>query len=318
MSDDGVLDVPLRRPTLQGTPDGVNPGQLFAAAWAACFQGALNAATRGTEIAVSQSTVTVQVPMGPAVDAGGYGLAGKIEVAIPGLPLEMVQQLAETAHASCPSSRATQGNIVVEVIGVAKQQGSAAPDPGWSGRMQVSTCPAFQPLWRSLLRSTERGVRLAAKSIRTKSRTEVRDRLAVVAIRKWRLRCAVRIRLTCDKCVVRAAIGASPNRAVREQVHRAACLSKAETAVRTRHRLPADIRASTAQALAIRKRHGCLNRRASPSVAPLPEWTRSIAGVLLAAIGSTEPVNANLAIWARCHACPVSLATRPGRTGLAG
>ncbi|MBL8126340.1 MAG: OsmC family protein, partial [Chloroflexia bacterium] len=77
VSDDGVLDVPLRRPTLQGTPDGVNPEQLFAAAWAACFLGGLNTATRGTEIDVSQSTVTVQVSMGPAVEAGGYGLAGK-------------------------------------------------------------------------------------------------------------------------------------------------------------------------------------------------------------------------------------------------
>jgi Ohr subfamily peroxiredoxin len=119
VSDDGILDVQLRRPKLQGTNDGTNPEQLFAAAWAACFQGALNAATRGTDIDVSQSTVTVHVAMGPAAEAGGYGLAGKIEVAIPGLPLEKVQELADTAHAGCPYSRATQGNIEVEVVGVA-------------------------------------------------------------------------------------------------------------------------------------------------------------------------------------------------------
>jgi Ohr subfamily peroxiredoxin len=119
VSDDGVLDVQLRRPKLQGTNDGTNPEQLFAAAWAACFQGALIAATRGTEVDVSQSTVTVHVAMGPVEGGAGYGLAGRIEVAIPGLPLAQVQELADTAHAGCPYSRATQGNIAVEVIGVA-------------------------------------------------------------------------------------------------------------------------------------------------------------------------------------------------------
>jgi Ohr subfamily peroxiredoxin len=119
VSDDGVLDVQLRRPKLQGTNEGTNPEQLFAAAWAACFQGALIATTRGTDIDVSQSTVTVHVSMGPAAEAGGYGLAGTIEVAIPGLPQDKVQELADAAHAGCPYSRATQGNIEVEVVGVA-------------------------------------------------------------------------------------------------------------------------------------------------------------------------------------------------------
>ncbi len=119
VSDDGVLDVELRRPKLQGANEGTNPEQLFAAAWAACYQGALIATTRGTDVDVSQSTVTAHVSMGPAEDGGGYGLAGKIEVAIPGLPREKVQELADAAHALCPYSRATQGNIAVEVIGVA-------------------------------------------------------------------------------------------------------------------------------------------------------------------------------------------------------
>lgn len=118
-SDDGILDVQIRRPKLQGTPEGTNPEQLFAAAWAACFQGALNATTRGTDIDVSQSTVTAHVSLGQADDGSGYGLGGKIEVAIPGLPLAKVQELADAAHAVCPYSKATRGNIEVEVIGVA-------------------------------------------------------------------------------------------------------------------------------------------------------------------------------------------------------
>lgn len=118
VSDDGVLDVQLRRPKLQGAPEGTNPEQLFAAAWAACFQGALIATTRGTDIDVSQSTVAATVSMGPATDDSGYALAAKITVAIPGLPLAQVQELADAAHVRCPYSRATRGNIDVEVVGV--------------------------------------------------------------------------------------------------------------------------------------------------------------------------------------------------------
>jgi osmotically inducible protein OsmC len=119
VSDDGVLDVQLRRPKLQGTNEGTNPEQLFAAAWAACYQGALIATTRGTDVDVSDSKVTVHVSMGPVEDGTGYGLAGKIEVAIPGLPQEKVQELANAAHELCPYSRAVKGNIEVEVVGVA-------------------------------------------------------------------------------------------------------------------------------------------------------------------------------------------------------
>jgi osmotically inducible protein OsmC len=119
VSDDGVLDVQLRRPKLQGTNEGTNPEQLFAAAWAACYQGALNAITRDTDIDVSQSRVTAHVSMGPVEGGTGYGLAGKLEVAIPGLPLEKVQELANAANEVCPYSRAVEGNIAVEVVGVA-------------------------------------------------------------------------------------------------------------------------------------------------------------------------------------------------------
>ena len=46
ISDDGVLDVQLRRPKVNGTSDGTNPEQLFAAAWASCFGGAINVVGR--------------------------------------------------------------------------------------------------------------------------------------------------------------------------------------------------------------------------------------------------------------------------------
>ena len=43
LSDDGTLDIPLSLPRGLGGPGaaGTNPGQLFAAGYAACFGGAL-------------------------------------------------------------------------------------------------------------------------------------------------------------------------------------------------------------------------------------------------------------------------------------
>jgi osmotically inducible protein OsmC len=115
VSDDGVLDVQLRRPKTNGISDGTNPEQLFAAAWAGCFGGALGAVARGTHANVAEATVTVTVSQGPDSD-DGYGLAAKIEVTIPGLDQATVQELADAAHQLCPYSRATRGNIDVEVI----------------------------------------------------------------------------------------------------------------------------------------------------------------------------------------------------------
>src|SRR3712207_3496181 len=117
VSDDGVLDVQLRRPKTNGISDGTNPEQLFAAAWGACLQSALLGVARRAGADVSASTVTVDVAQGRDAD-GGFGLAVKIMVAIPGMERAQAQQLAEAAHATCPYSKATRGNIDVEVTTV--------------------------------------------------------------------------------------------------------------------------------------------------------------------------------------------------------
>jgi len=114
VSDDGVLDVQLRRPKTNGVSDGTNPEQLFAAAWAGCFQSALGAVARETGDDVSQSKVSVEVGIGAAPD-GGSGLVAKIMVEIPGVSSDQAQVLTDKAHQLCPYSRATRGNIDVEV-----------------------------------------------------------------------------------------------------------------------------------------------------------------------------------------------------------
>jgi osmotically inducible protein OsmC len=97
-----------------GGPGGAtNPEQLFAAGFAACFQGALGVAGRRSGIDTSQSLVTCHVSIGPAGDA--YVLAVKLVVEIPGVDDATAQDLADEAHKVCPYSNATRGNIEVEV-----------------------------------------------------------------------------------------------------------------------------------------------------------------------------------------------------------
>lgn len=118
VSSDGVLDVTLRRPKIEGVNEGTNPEQLFAAAWGGCFLGAVGAATRETDIDASAARVVVEVGLGEDATNGGNGLMAKISLSIPDLPLAQVQEIADQAHTICPYSRATRGNIPVEVIAV--------------------------------------------------------------------------------------------------------------------------------------------------------------------------------------------------------
>lgn len=113
-SSDGFIDLDLRPPVEMGGPgDATNPEQLFAAGYAACFQGALGVAGRRAKIDVSQSVVTAEVSIGPVGDV--FGLAVTLDVVIPGVDEGTCQKLADEAHRVCPYSNATRENIRVEL-----------------------------------------------------------------------------------------------------------------------------------------------------------------------------------------------------------
>ena len=96
-----------------GEGDGTNPEQLFAAGYSACFHSALRVVARRAKVDPGDSTVTAQVGIGP--EHGAYGLVVTLIIHIPGLEREQVRELAEAAHQVCPYSRATRGNISVEL-----------------------------------------------------------------------------------------------------------------------------------------------------------------------------------------------------------
>ncbi|MCG7376946.1 organic hydroperoxide resistance protein [Paenibacillus sp. ACRSA] len=94
--------------------EGTNPEQLFAAGYAACFDSALNMVARMQKIKLEGTEVTAIVHFGKVED-GGFGIAATLDVLAKGVEKETAAKLVEAAHQACPYSRATRGNIVVEL-----------------------------------------------------------------------------------------------------------------------------------------------------------------------------------------------------------
>jgi Ohr subfamily peroxiredoxin len=113
-TDDGALDLQLTLPKSLGGAGGpgANPEQLFACGYAACFDNALIHIARQQSIKVEGTRVDATVGIGPN-DRGGFALAVRLVVTLPGLPREQAQALIEQAHAVCPYSNAVRGNVEV-------------------------------------------------------------------------------------------------------------------------------------------------------------------------------------------------------------
>jgi len=111
-SSDGRLDIRLSTPG--GPGGGTNPEQLFAAGWSACFEGAM---------AIAARKMNVTLPADLAIDAEvdlniadvAFFLSARLNVSVPGLDRDVARALVDAAHQTCPYSKATRGNIEVEI-----------------------------------------------------------------------------------------------------------------------------------------------------------------------------------------------------------
>jgi lipoyl-dependent peroxiredoxin len=111
-SSDGRLDVKLLSPGTAG--GGTNPEQLFAAGWSACFIGAMGLAASKLKVALPPDrAVDAEVDLG--MTDGGYLLRARLNVSLPGLDRAVAQAVVDAAHQTCPYSKATRGNIDVEI-----------------------------------------------------------------------------------------------------------------------------------------------------------------------------------------------------------
>ncbi|MCA1395451.1 Ohr family peroxiredoxin [Bradyrhizobium sp. BRP56] len=104
-SRDGFLDVKLPQPH----PAAEN---LFAAAWSACYIGAIQLAAGQRKVKLaSEPEVDAEIDLNQAGSA--FFLSARLNVHVPGVEREVAQELIEAAHGICPYSKAVHGNIAV-------------------------------------------------------------------------------------------------------------------------------------------------------------------------------------------------------------
>jgi lipoyl-dependent peroxiredoxin len=117
-SEDDRIDLETRPPQeLGGSGDGTNPEQLFAAAYAACFLGAMHVVGTRLGLVTTDAAVSASVGIG-SNGAGGFGLAVELDIYAPNVPSERRQELRDAAHQVCPYSNATRDNVEVTLTSV--------------------------------------------------------------------------------------------------------------------------------------------------------------------------------------------------------
>ena len=116
-SSDGMLKHKLVMPRDLGGAggEGTNPEQLFAAGYGACYESALSNVARKEGVKLSDVEVTTNVMIGKDESDGGFMLAVRLDVSLPGIERAQAEDLVKKAHDFCPYSKATRGNIDVEL-----------------------------------------------------------------------------------------------------------------------------------------------------------------------------------------------------------
>lgn len=114
--ENSSLEFEMAKPLeLEGSgKTGVNPEQLFAAGYAACFESALQHVARRYKIELNLTSVTAEVGIGPN-GQGGFQLTVSLVATIKGVDQATGDKLVQEAHQVCPYSNATRGNIEVAV-----------------------------------------------------------------------------------------------------------------------------------------------------------------------------------------------------------
>ena len=115
---DGKFAVKLDKPVeMGGKGDGVNPEQLFAAGYSACFLGALKYVAGQAKVAVpADASITARVAIGTIPT--GFALQVELKISLPGVDRAIGEDLINKAHYVCPYSNATRGNVDVTLTRV--------------------------------------------------------------------------------------------------------------------------------------------------------------------------------------------------------
>ncbi|EHS50660.1 peroxiredoxin, Ohr subfamily [Rhizobium sp. PDO1-076] len=112
-STDGVLDIRLSDPA--STRIGTNPEQLMAVAWSASFSSSVAQVAREAGVPLS-ANVRIHAEVDLSSDDDEFIIGVRLVVHLPGLEPEVAVTLVDEARRICPFSRATRGNIQVDVM----------------------------------------------------------------------------------------------------------------------------------------------------------------------------------------------------------
>jgi Ohr subfamily peroxiredoxin len=130
-TSDGNLEVDIRVPKeLGGDEDkqGTNPEQLFAIGYAACFESAIKVVGRRLKQKVEDVEIDSKVHLMPTENRG-FKLAVEMDVELPSVKeAEGRIEIIKNAHAVCPYSNATRGNIDVTIRVDDKEVGSSTEE----------------------------------------------------------------------------------------------------------------------------------------------------------------------------------------------
>ncbi len=117
-SKNGALDTDVFMPT--GTEDkddkqkGVTPEQLFAASYAACLEGTIHHIAKINNMDLNETEVKAKVKA-VQVEKGDLRFALDLEVKMPEVDKDKAQKILDEARANCPISKATEGQMEVNM-----------------------------------------------------------------------------------------------------------------------------------------------------------------------------------------------------------
>jgi len=119
--EDSPLEFDMSKPSILGKSSksgGANPEQLFAAAYASCFGSAVEHVVRVNKMSLDSYAVAVEVGIGKD-ENDDYKLSAVITLKVIGMDQAGADTLIQEAHQTCPYSKATRGNIEVDLLAIA-------------------------------------------------------------------------------------------------------------------------------------------------------------------------------------------------------
>lgn len=116
-SPDNTFVQNLATPKEMGGQGGndTNPEQLFADGYSACFNSALSLILSQNKISDANPEVEITIELLKDDTDNGFKLGADIKVTLENMSQQDAEKFVEQAHQFCPYSKATRGNIDVQI-----------------------------------------------------------------------------------------------------------------------------------------------------------------------------------------------------------